>query len=153
MLPGSRFHPFRGAAPGGIAATGTGATLSGGDRCHPFRQSRSSRTTSSTSFPTLTPRPRSGPCPSHGCPAQIRREVTSGSTAVLPPTAQTGHTSASRSSPNAKLHAIIKLFGLPPPYPPTNFKAGGKLPTGKTAVRSPALSFSAATRKAPKNQP
>jgi hypothetical protein len=37
-------------------------------------------------------------------------------------------------------------------YPGTKGSAGGKLPAGKQAVRSPRRSFSAASRKAPKNQ-
>lgn len=36
-------------------------------------------------------------------------------------------------------------------YPATNGKAGGKLPTGNFAVRSPVLSFSEASRKTPTN--
>ena len=37
-------------------------------------------------------------------------------------------------------------------YLPTNGKAGGKLPAGNDTLRSPALSFSAASRKAATNQ-
>ena len=37
-------------------------------------------------------------------------------------------------------------------HPPTNGKAGGKLPRGKAALRSPARSFSAASRKAATNR-
>jgi hypothetical protein len=37
-------------------------------------------------------------------------------------------------------------------YPPTKGKAGGKLPSGKAALRSPARSFSEASRKAATNQ-
>jgi hypothetical protein len=36
-------------------------------------------------------------------------------------------------------------------YPPTNGKAGGKLPAGNVALRSPARSFSEASRKAATN--
>src|SRR4051794_11092883 len=37
-------------------------------------------------------------------------------------------------------------------YPATNGRAGGKLPAGKTALRLPCRSFSAACRKAATNQ-
>lgn len=37
-------------------------------------------------------------------------------------------------------------------YPPTKGRAGGKLPSGNTALRSPARSFSEASRKAATNQ-
>jgi hypothetical protein len=41
----------------------------------------------------------------------------------------------------------IGRVGYPLAHSPTNDSAGGKLPMGKTAVRSPAFSFSAASRK------
>ena len=60
-----------------------------------------------------------------------------------------GHTFATPSS-RGSLQSC-RSRGLTRSYPPTNGKAGGKLPAGNAALRSPALSFSAASRKAATN--
>ena len=61
-----------------------------------------------------------------------------------------GHTS---TPPLREAHfKICGPRGLKKRYPPTKGRAGGKLPSGNAALRSPARNFSDAVRKAATNQ-